>query len=116
MKYPCFMYISPGKHKCFGTTYNIESVDSDDKALICSEHGYYPTLPLAIAKPKDFDMKEYLGLNNEKPQNTQENEKGEDIPPRDELEKVATEMNISFTDKTKDQTLYNKIQKAIETE
>lgn len=108
MNYPCFMYTTPGLFKCKGATYSYELVENDEEALVCAENGYYPTLLLALAKPEDFDIKEYLGISKEPPK-----EPTKELPSREQLEKTAKEYDIKFTKKTTDQTLYDLIDQAI---
>lgn len=103
------MYRTPGPHKCKGGGYRYETVTTPEQALICFDEGYYPTLPLAMLKPDDFNMKEYIGVQNEKPEDSKEKTPSVNFPSRDELEAACKEYGIKFTKRTKDESLYELI-------
>lgn len=114
MKYPSFVYVSPGAHQCPGGTYSYRRVTCEDDVAQAAQDGYYPTVDLAMAKPTGFDWGEYLGYGkapdaSEDPKPASPKPATNTAPSREELEARATELGIGFNARTKDAKLAARI-------
>lgn len=115
MKFPTLVYRCPGNHQCLGGTFDYIQVSNAEQLKASVENGWYPSLPQAM-KGGDVDLGELIEepviAEVEEPE-----EVDEDSPPtREELEAKAKELGIGFNKNTKDETLLEKIEAALDEE
>lgn len=111
MKFPNLVYKSPGMHQCPGGTFDYLQVRDADETLAAGEEGYYPTIELALKKPKVVDWEFELPVENSKDEDPQD---PQDPPTREELEAKAKELKIKFNKSTKDSELFDQIVVALD--
>jgi len=133
MKFPNFVYKSPGKHQCPGGTFDALIIKDGDELLDAANNGYYPTIELAVKKPSPFDWNPYIeeNANVDSSHNVENGSYLEESaaeydsqhqaiepvpadPTREELESQAKELGIGFNARTSDEVLAERIKNHIE--
>lgn len=115
MKFPGFVYKSPGTHQGRGGTYNYKLVKSTEELLEIINDGWFTCVDDAIAGTHAETTKEEFEAmlyNLAKDGIEEPEEPEEDIyrpPTRQEMEVKAKELGIAFNSRTKDETLLEKI-------
>ena len=114
MKFPTFVYRSPGPHMGRGGTYRHKRVASRTEAAEALADGWYPTVKTAIKPPPSL-----AGTWGE---NLEDAEATEDPVPKEvaqggaptsaELRAEAKRLGIGYNNNTRDQTLIDKISAA----
>lgn len=91
MNFPTLVYRVPGPHFASTGTYDYRGVVDAGQMEEAKAHGWFPTLPEAIAGEHDHA-------------------ESEDAPTREELSTKATELGIKFDGRTTDKVLAEKIE------
>jgi hypothetical protein len=115
MKFPTLVYRCPGNHQCLGGTFDYIQVSNAEQLKASVENGWFPTLPEAQKGELDNQIGIFALESSAKEPIIEEVD--EDSPPtREELEAKAKELGIGFNKNTKDETLLEKIEAALDEE